>query len=113
MKYCTNCGNQLNENGVCPVCSAIQVQSNQVSSNIGPTSQTSGISKNAIASLLCGIGGLIIAGFPLGLTAFGLGLVSIREIKANSELKGVGLAIAGIALGIADIVLVSIYLMNK
>jgi len=67
-------------------------------------------SGKAIASLVCGIVGLIIAGIILGIIAVILGIVAKREIDANPNLSGGGLAIAGIAIGAIAFVLAIVIL---
>ncbi|WP_052847906.1 DUF4190 domain-containing protein [Streptomyces avicenniae] len=52
----------------------------------------------AVASLVCGIVGLFLAGIPLGVLAIVLGAMSQRRTPT-------GMARAGIILGVVDIVL--------
>jgi hypothetical protein len=73
----------------------------------GAEQKTSG---KAIASLVCGVVGLIIAGIILGIIAVILGIVAKREIDANPNLTGGGLAIAGIAVGTIAFVLAIVIL---
>jgi len=57
----------------------------------------------AIASLVCGILGLLILGLVLGAVAVILGRRSRREIMEQPALmKGLGLASAGMVLGVID-----------
>ena len=59
----------------------------------------------SIASFVCGIGGLIIFGIPLGILALvfgGIGLNKIRQFP--DRFSGKGFAIAGIILGLIDII---------
>jgi hypothetical protein len=64
----------------------------------GPQAQkTNGL---AIASLVCGIVGLLLFGIILGPLAFIFGLVAMNQInKSGGAQKGKGLAIAGVVFG--------------
>lgn len=64
-----------------------------------PSSRTNGV---AIAALVCGIVGLVVAGIALGITAIICGVLGLRRVKAGAS--GHGMAIAGIVLGALDIV---------
>lgn len=58
----------------------------------------------AIASLVCGIVGLLFFGLILGVLAFILGRRSRRDITERPwALKGLGLATAGMVLGMLDV----------
>lgn len=74
-----------------------------------PAQRTSG---KAIASLICGIIGLVIAGILLGIVAVVLGVVARREIAADPGLTGEGLATAGIVLGAIAFVLALVILIT-
>lgn len=69
-------------------------------------------SGKAIASLVCGIIGLIIAGIILGIVAVVLGVMAKREIAANPRLSGAGLATAGIVTGAIGFVLAIVILVT-
>ncbi len=76
----------------------------------------SGTARNngmAIAALVCGIVGVLVAQFILGPLAFIFGLVARNQIRSsNGAQKGEGMAIAGIVLGIVAVaifVLIAIY----
>lgn len=69
-------------------------------------------SGKAIASLVCGIGGLLVAGVILGPIAVILGVVAKREIDADPRLSGDGLAIAGIVVGAIAFVLAIVILIT-
>ena len=58
----------------------------------------------ATASLVCGIVGLILAGFILGIIAIVLASMAKKEIARTGQAGG-GLATAGMVLGIIDIAL--------
>ena len=69
------------------------------------TAKTSGL---AIASLILGICGLVSCGIT-GIVGLILGIVGLGSIRKNAgQLKGQGLAIAGIAVSAVGIVLVPI-----
>jgi Domain of unknown function (DUF4190) len=63
----------------------------------------------AVASLVCGIIGLLIFSFILGPLAVIFGGVGLS--RANRGASGRGLAIAGIVLGVIDIVLLVVLLV--
>ncbi|MFE9775247.1 DUF4190 domain-containing protein [Streptomyces sp. NPDC005931] len=67
-------------------------------------SRTNGL---AIASLCCGIIGLLFASVILGPVAIVLGFVGLRQAPAKG---GAGMAKAGIVLGIVDLVLFAVML---
>lgn len=67
-------------------------------------------SGKAIASLVCGIVGLVVAGIILGIIAVTLGLLAKREIAADPGLTGGGLATAGIVTGAIGFVLAVVIL---
>ncbi|MFI8189129.1 DUF4190 domain-containing protein [Streptomyces sp. NPDC085946] len=74
------------------------------SSAASARSRTNGL---AIASLICGIVGLFIFNVILGPIAIVLGAVGMRQAPAKG---GAGMAKAGIALGIVDLVVFGILL---
>jgi hypothetical protein len=82
--------------------------------NAPPPAAESGqkTSGKAIASLVCGIIGLIVAGIILGIIAVVLGVVARREIAANPRLGGNGLATAGIVIGAIAFVLAVVILIT-
>jgi S1-C subfamily serine protease len=56
----------------------------------------------AIASLVCGLAGIPFLGVVTGLVAVLLGVLALSAIRANSQ-RGLGLALAGVLLGIVDV----------
>ena len=58
----------------------------------------------AIASLVTGIVGFFVFGIPLGILATIFGAIALSRTSKNPELSGKGLAIAGLILGIVDII---------
>jgi type IV pilus assembly protein PilA len=95
-KFCTNCGKSLIKPPVAPSMPAapgIRI----------PPKKTSGL---AIASLVLGILGFITG--ITGLIALVLGILALRGInKSSGEVKGKGLAISGIILGIVSSLLIA------
>lgn len=67
--------------------------------------ESQGTSGKAIAALVLGLAGLIVAGIILGILALVFGLLARRDIERQPGLGGRGMAIAGIVLGPIDIVL--------
>ena len=72
-------------------------------------SNTKNFNNMALTSFIFSLVGLIIAGIPCGIVAL---LLGGKELKQNNE-KGKGFAIAGIIIGIIDIVLVIINIILK
>jgi hypothetical protein len=62
-------------------------------------------SGKAIAALVCGIISLFIVGVVLGVVAVVLGTIARKEIKADPNLDGDGMALAGIITGAIGAVL--------
>lgn len=58
----------------------------------------------AVASLVCSLIGLLIFGIPLGILSIVFGSVALGRIKIEPVQPGKGMAIAGIILGIVDII---------
>lgn len=76
---------------------------------------TTGVSKVtnkcAIASFVCSLVGLLIAGIPCGIAAIITGIVGIVQINKNkSTQKGMWMAIFGLILGSFDFIIVAIAL---
>lgn len=72
--------------------------------------QTSGM---AIASLVCGILAFFVLGVVLGPLAIIFGGVALSKIRKNPEVKGRGLAVAGLVLGIVATVLIIVILAAR
>jgi predicted acyltransferase len=66
-----------------------------VSANVGG-GQTNG---KAVASLVCGIGGLVFLPIVLPIAALVLGYQARRELRERPSEGGAGLATAGVVLG--------------
>jgi hypothetical protein len=70
--------------------------------------QTQGL---AVAGFISSVVGLFIASIPLGLLAIIFGGISLKKIRrSQGRLRGRGLAIAGIVIGIIDVVVMIILL---
>lgn len=61
--------------------------------------------KNALASFIVALVGLIIAGIPCGIASAILGVLGITKFNPETE-KGKWMAIVGLILGIIDIIAV-------
>lgn len=59
---------------------------------------------SAKSALICGILGLFCVGVILGPIAILLGISALGELKRRPEASGGGMAIAGIVLGVVDII---------
>ena len=118
-KFCENCGAALNENDVfCTKCGTrVKNESNNTNNAINNTainnesintSKAIRVSPLAITSLVCSIIGLFILGYIMGFVSISCSSTFLKQQKSNPNLKGKGLAIAGLVIGIIDIVAVSI-----
>jgi hypothetical protein len=80
----------------------------------GPAPVEKANAPGAVASLVCGIIGLIICGLILGAVALSMALKAKKAIKENPDMyKGGGMATAGLVLGIIDIVGWAIYIVIR
>jgi uncharacterized membrane protein len=77
---------------------------------LAPATAPPPISGTAIASLVFGVVGLPVVGLLVGWFAVGFGIMAIREIDRTEQLRGRGMAIAGLTLGIVSIVFWAILL---
>jgi hypothetical protein len=69
----------------------------------GNVYRPTGNNGKALASMVCGIVGLVVFGFILGIIAIVLGSIAKNEIRRTGQ-GGYGMATAGIVLGIIDII---------
>lgn len=69
----------------------------------GDVYRRAGNNGKAVAAMVCGIVGLVVFGFILGIIAIVLGSMAKKEIQRTGQ-GGSGMATAGIVLGILDIV---------
>lgn len=65
----------------------------------------------AIASIVCGLVGLFIFGYILGLLAIIFGGIALKRIRNNPGTPGKGLAIAGMVLGLIDVIVLAILML--
>lgn len=63
-----------------------------------------GNAPGAVASMVCGIVGLLFCGIVMGIIAIVLGTQARRSIAVNPRYSGGGMATAGLVLGIIDLV---------
>ena len=75
----------------------------QTTQNVGTRKQNS----MALTSFILSLVGLIVAGLPCGIVAVILGIVGLVKFDATKE-KGKGFAIAGLIVGVIDVVAVII-----
>jgi uncharacterized membrane protein YvbJ len=108
--YCTKCGAQITEgSNFCSKCGAAVDQSaaqSQPSSAQPQPVQTVSVtptSSFSIVSLVTGILGLFIN--PLSILAIIFGALGISQTNKNPNLKGHGMAVAGLVLGIVVVVI--------
>ena len=72
------------------------------------TTQNTGVRKQnamALTSFIVALVGLLIAGLPCGIVAIILGIVGLVKFDATKE-KGKGFAIAGLVIGVIDVIAV-------
>jgi hypothetical protein len=91
---------------VCPSCRAITTPDGLYH---GPKVNAPG----AVASLVCGLIGLVFCGIILGPIAISRANTAKQSIASDPTLGGEGLATAGMILGIIDLVLFVIYMLLK
>lgn len=105
---CPKCGKEIEDGAKqCVACGA-QFEIAQPAVQTKEASKVDKKCKKAKTSFITAIVGLIIAGIICGTYAFVTGIQALKEIKTDKELSGKGMAIAGIVLGLLDVVL-SIY----
>lgn len=80
--------------------------------NVNTNTSTKKINNMALTSFIFSLVGLIIAGIPCGVAALALGGTGLSKFNPNEE-KGKGFAIAGIVIGVIDIVSVVINIILK
>ena len=118
-KFCKYCGSELNdETKFCPKCGAKieEIIENNDQTNENKRDDVTGETKTnpaAVASLVCSLVGLIIAGLPLGIVAICLSVAAKKHIKVFPNEKGSGMATAGLVIGIIDVVFTSIWTIIK
>ena len=112
-KFCANCGNELAEDSkFCSKCGSNGGETNPIQNSNPVENVNAGEVKTcgqAIASLVLSLVGLIIFGLICGIMAISMSTVALNRIKANPNLKGRGLAIAGLVIGIIDCVSVGLF----
>jgi type IV pilus assembly protein PilA len=97
-RFCSNCGNPLQDQLAGQPATAPQVTAPAPATAAVVAEETSG---KAIASMVCGIVNI----FPFCVVAIILGHISLSQIsKSAGRLKGQGLAIAGLVLGYLGLV---------
>ncbi|MBE7076296.1 MAG: DUF4190 domain-containing protein [Clostridiales bacterium] len=104
-KFCKECGAEIKKTAevVDPVAETenTQVESNEV--------QTKKFSGKAIAGFVLSLAGIVFAGMICGIIGLILSSIALKNIKNNENLRGKGLAIAGLVISIIDIVIMIIY----
>lgn len=85
-----------------------EVKQAEVVQNNGTTVQKK-TNPSALASFICSLVGLLVAGLPLGIAAIITGVTGISTFKPETETNK-WMAITGLCLGIVDVICVVIYL---
>jgi hypothetical protein len=102
---CPHCNSEIMaSDSICPMCNSITSPDGIYH---GPMENAPG----AVASLVCGIIGLLVCGVILGPIAIVMSNKAKRNIAADPRYTGGGLATAGLVLGIIDVSFFVIYLM--
>lgn len=114
--FCRNCGSPINPGeAFCSKCGTkVDANTNTVNQNTNVPVQDSKAGKNnsmAIVAFVFSLLGLLVAGLPCGILAVCLGVSARNHIKTFPEEKGNGFAMAGIIIGIFDIVAVVIQII--
>lgn len=127
-KYCTNCGTKMNETDrFCSNCGAdsnteaAPVQNNVVQQNYsnaqannnnvvqGGTKKTNGL---AVTSFVCSMVGIVVFGLVMGILAICFGAVGLSRTKYFPEESGKGFAVAGIVVGIIEVIIMILYIVT-
>ena len=99
-KFCPNCGAKVEEVKEVVKEAEVYTSNNETTTNTGAPTKTNGM---AIASMICGIVGLVVAALWLGITAICLSIAAKNRMKVFPNEKGKGMATAGLVLGIIDV----------
>ena len=114
-KFCTGCGAPLNANKP-----ENEVKNNNVANNptsiLQPETQPEVVvqkkfSGKAIASFVVSLVGIFIAAIVCGIIGLVLSRVATQDINTKGNLKGKGLAVAGMVISIIDIAAWVVYLL--
>jgi hypothetical protein len=105
MMPCPHCGRHIRENA--PICRYCKRAPTPDGVYRGPRQTAPG----AVASLVCGLVGLLICGVVLGIVAIVKANEAKRAIAADPRYEGAGMATAGFVLGIVDLVVFAIGLL--
>lgn len=84
----------------------MEENNNPIQENGTQANQNNGVKKQnpmGIVSLVFSLVGLIIAAIPAGLVALITGIIGVTKFDSATQ-KGKGLAIAGIVIGVIDII---------
>lgn len=120
-KYCRNCGTKINETDkFCQNCGTEQnsnviqqqnVNNQQPNNNVvqGGTKKVNGL---AVASFVCSMVGIVVFGIIMGILAICFGAVSLNRTKYFPEETGKGFAVAGIVVGIIEVIIMIWYISN-
>ncbi|MCL2679179.1 MAG: DUF4190 domain-containing protein [Dehalococcoidia bacterium] len=104
--FCSKCGTQTtNDSLYCSNCGNRLAASTAATQPPAAGTQTKRTNSMAIASLALGIIGFVIPIIITSILAIIFGIVGMNNIKNNPNQEGKGLAIAGIILGAAFLVL--------
>ena len=117
-KTCKYCGSTLNDgDNFCQKCGAVAESeesvkatastqtNNTIENNVSSAVNVRKTNGAAIASLVCSLIGIFIMAIPLGTGSICFGAAALKHMKVFPNEKGKGLAIAGIVIGIIDVVL--------
>ena len=99
MKFCTNCGCQLNDKTiVCPKC-GMSIKPNEDLADHGAAVRMLIPVDRSLLAIFAGYAGLASCIPLVGIAAILLGIFAIKDIKAHPNMHGLGRAWTGIVLG--------------
>lgn len=115
-KFCRNCGNKMSEaDRFCPNCGtdsqvgAAPVQNYNAQPNYNTQAAPRKTNGFAIASFVCSMVGIVVFGIIMGILAICFGAAGLNRIKVFPQEGGKGLAIAGIIVGIIEVIIMIYY----
>jgi len=103
--FCTTCAATLPPGAAhCPACGTAVAGAAGLAGQ-PPMAVAQRSNGKAVAALVCGLGGLVVAPVILSVVAIVLGIMARKECDADPTLGGRGMATAGLVIGIATVVI--------
>lgn len=102
--YCTVCGKEnSDENRYCIGCGAVLIQDSEFQIS-NENNKSLKLSTNALAGFIVSLVGIIIFAIPCGVSSTIFSALALKDTNSG-KFRGKGLAIAGLIIGIIDIIL--------